>query len=272
MLVGQEALNFLAILLLAKAKSSAVFAEVLTNSLIVSSNAFMKKEYAEKLLKQTTENYNLIAKDFSRTRRFIWDDIKPLANFTVPGERVLDIGCGNGRLLQVFRDIDVDYTGVDSSEKLIEEAKMHYPNARFHVYDALRLPLQTNYFDKAYAIAILHHIPSHEMRLRFLREAKRVLRQDGLLILTVWDLWTWKGVGRMLKTFLFKTAGCTHLDFKDVTIPWGKTCDRYIHAFTKGELKKLVKEAGFKVKEVGVLDSGNKKNKNFYVVAEDPTP
>jgi len=37
-------------------------------------------------------------------------------------------------------------------------------------------------------LAVLHHIPSLEFRLEFLKEAKRVLRLGGLLILTVWDL------------------------------------------------------------------------------------
>lgn len=262
----------MATLLFTEAKSPAVSAEVLTNSLIVDSKIFMKEDYAKQLLKETTENYNLIAKDFSRTRRFIWDDIRPLADFTVTGERILDIGCGNGRLLQVFRDIDVDYTGVDISEKLIEEAKIHYPNSRFYVYDALRLPLPTNHFDKAYAIAVLHHIPSRELRLRFLKEAKRVLRQEGLLILTAWNLWSWRGIGLILKNLFLKLIGQSKLDFRDVMIPWGKTCHRYIHVFTQRELKDLVEEAGFKVKEIGVLGAGKKKNRNYYVVAEDPTP
>jgi SAM-dependent methyltransferase len=228
----------------------------------------MKKDYAEYLLKKTTENYNLIAKDFSRTRRFIWEDIKPLADFTVSGEKVLDIGCGNGRLLQVFNDIDIDYSGVDVSEKLIEEARVHYPNARFYVYDALKLPLPTNHFDKAYSIAVLHHIPSNELRIQFLKEAKRVLKQDGLLILTVWNIWNFRGFKLMAKNFFLKIIGKSKLDFKDVMIPWGESCQRYIHVFTKRELKKIIERAGFKVKEIGILKS-ERKNKNFYVIAED---
>ncbi|MBI2042163.1 MAG: class I SAM-dependent methyltransferase [Candidatus Nealsonbacteria bacterium] len=232
----------------------------------------MKKDYAEYLLKKTTEDYNLIARDFSRTRRFIWEDIKPLSDFTVTGEKVLDIGCGNGRLLQIFQDIDIDYTGIDASKELIAEAQKYYPNARFHVYDALRMPLPTNYFDKVYAIAVLHHIPSQELRIRFLKEAKRVLRQEGLLILTVWNLWNWQGLGLILKHLFLKITGKSKLDFKDVFIPWAGTCQRYIHVFSKGELEHLVEDAGFKVKEIGVLGANNKKNKNFYIVAEDISP
>jgi SAM-dependent methyltransferase len=230
----------------------------------------MKEEYAKQLLKETTENYNLIAKDFSRTRRFIWEDIKPLSDFTLNGERILDVGCGNGRLLQIFKDIEINYTGVDISENLIKEAKSHYPNSSFYVYDALRLPLQTNSFDKVYSIAVLHHIPSRQLRLKFLKEAKRVLRQDGLLILTVWNVWNPRGMRRLIKNFFLKMFGLSRLDFKDIFVPWGKTCHRYVHVFTKKELKSLLEEAGFKIREIGVLGEG-KKNKNYYVVAGDQT-
>ncbi len=268
MLVGRTELNFLAVLLLARDKSAGVLAPSLINSLIVTVRISMKKEYAEYLLKKTTEDYNLIAKDFSRTRRFIWQDIKPLADFTLPGERILDVGCGNGRLMQIFQDIDIDYTGVDASEELIKEAKQHYPNAKFQVSDALKLSLPANYFDKVYSVAVLHHIPSREFRFQFLREARRVLKPDGLLILTVWNLWNWRGFGLVLKYFFLKIIGKSKLDLKDVFVPWGKECQRYIHIFTRGELEDTVKEAGFKIKEAGVL-GGVKRNKNFYIVVEN---
>lgn len=209
----------------------------------------------------------MIAKEFSRTRRFVWQDLNPLADFTATGDRVLDIGCGNGRLLQIFQDID--YTGIDASGELITEAKKNYPNDKFYVYDALRMPLPTNHFDKAYAIAVLHHIPSRELRLQFLKEAKRVLRQNGLLILTVWNLWNWQGLGLILKYLFLKILGRSKLDFQDVFVPWAGACQRYIHVFSKGELKQLAEGAGFKVKEIGILGTDKKKNKNLYLIAEN---
>ena len=227
----------------------------------------MKREYAQYLLTKTIQDYNLIAEDFSRTRRFIWQDIKPLADFVFSRERVLDIGCGNGRLLQIFKDIDIDYTGVDASEKIIEQARRHYPKAKFQVSGALKLHLPTNYFDKVYSVAVLHHIPSKEFRLKFLQEARRVLKPGGLLILTVWNLWNWRGLKLISKHLFLKLLGKSKMDFKDVFVNWGKTCQRYIHIFSRGELEELVKEAGFKIKEAGVL-RGKKRNKNFYLVAE----
>ena len=60
---------------------------------------------------------------------------------------VCDIGCGFGDfypyLLQSFRN--VDYTGVDLGEKLIEEAGRRYPKAQFIVCDILQAPLNQTF-------------------------------------------------------------------------------------------------------------------------------
>lgn len=228
----------------------------------------MDSAYAQYLLKKTREDYNLIAEQFSSTRRFAWKDLEPLAHLALPGERVLDLGCGNGRVRQIFQDIDIDYTGVDASEKLIKIARKNYPNARFQVADALSLPFPNNSFDKVYSIAVLHHIPSEELRLQFLKEAKKVLKSEGLLVLTVWNLWQWRSWKLNLKFMLLKILGKSKLDFKDVFVPWGKTCQRYIRCFTKRELRKLVGKAGLTVKEIGVSQNPEMKGDNIYLVAK----
>jgi len=228
----------------------------------------MDAQYAEYLLEKTTEDYNLIAKQFSSTRRFIWRGLESLSQYVLPREKVLDLGCGNGRLLQIFKDIDIDYIGVDSSEKLIEIAKRIYPGARFQVANALNLAFPNNYFDKVYSVAVLHHIPSKELRLQFLRGVTRVLKPGGLLVLTVWDLGNLRGWKLNLKFGILKILGKSKLDFNDVFVPWGKTCQRYIHCFTKRELKKIAEKAGFKVKEIGILKMPEAKENNIYLVAE----
>ena len=228
----------------------------------------MKQEYAKYLLDKTREDYNAIAEQFSSTRRFVWRGLESLYNYALPGEKVLDLGCGNGRLLQIFKEIDIDYTGVDSSEKLVEIARKTYPNTHFQVVNALRLHFPNNHFDKVYCIAVLHHTPSTELRLELLEGVKKVLKPEGLFILTAWDLWKWNKAGTILKFFLLKLIGKSKLDFKDIFVPWRGTHQRYMHCFTKGELKKLVKRAGFQIKEIGVLKIPDSKQKNIYIVAK----
>ncbi len=234
----------------------------------------MDINYAKYLLERTRQDYNLIAEDFSRTRSYLPQDFKLLAEYIKDGDKVLDLGCGNGRLIELFQNKNVDYSGTDNSEKLIEIAKKKYPHGNFIVSSALSLPFPDNFFDKIYTLATFHHIPSRELRLQFLKEAKRVLRPGGLLILTVWNLWQRKTAWELLSKYTFqKLIGKSKLDFKDIFYPWkgssGKRLiQRYFHLFTQNELKEITREAGFNVKKNGILRTSGRKESNICLIAE----
>ena len=181
---------------------------------------------------------------------------------------MLDLGCGNGRLIQIFKEMKIDYVGVDSSEKLIEIAEKKHPEDKFQAADGLSLPFPNDYFDKVYSIAVLHHIPSRELRIQFLKEARRVLKPGGLLILTAWNLWQGRGWKLNFKFAILKILGLSKLDFKDVLVPWGKTCQRYVHCFSQRELKTLTEKADFRIKEVGILERPEMRDNNIYIIAE----
>jgi len=232
----------------------------------------MKKEYAEYLINKTKQDYNLIAGDYARTRAFIPDDIKELADFTQSGEKILDLGCANGRLWEALQEKKVDYFGVDISEKLIAIAKDKYPEAKFQIADALNLSFPDNFFDKVFSISVLHNIPSADFQLQYLKETNRVLKNGGFLVLRVWDFWKRKIFPALLLKYTFlKIIGSSRLDFKDVFLPWkdskGKIMiQRYFHCFTKKELENLAKRAGFKIKKS--WRGGEDPRTNIYLIAE----
>ena len=91
---------------------------------------------------QNTSAYNEIASLFSSTRQYIWKDIKPLLRFAKNGDNILDLGCGNGRLYQLFKDLSITFTGIDSSKGLIDIARESHPDAEFIVSDMRKLPLK----------------------------------------------------------------------------------------------------------------------------------
>jgi SAM-dependent methyltransferase len=232
----------------------------------------MDRKYAEYLLKKTQEDYNLVAEDYTRTRAFIPEDIKEIAEYALVGERILDSGCANGRLFGILEGKNVDYFGIDFSERLIKIAKKKYPGAKFQVADCLNLPFPANFFDKVYSISVLHHIPTKEFQLRYLKEAKRVLKPGGLLILRVWDFWRRKEGWKLFFKYTFlKLIGKSKLNFKDVFVPWKNSkgqilIQRYFRCFTKKELEKLTKEAGFKIKES--WRAGKDPRTNIYLITE----
>jgi len=229
----------------------------------------MDREYAKYLLEKTRQDYNLIADEFSVTRKEIWPELVFLFdNYLAEGEKILDLGCGNGRWLELFRKKKVDYIGVDFSERLIEIAKRNYPQTKFQTADVLNLPFPSDYFDKIYNIAVLHHIPSEELRRQSLEEAKRILKPGGVLILTVWKFHDKKKLSLLFKYTILKLIGKSGLDFKDVLEPWGKKTKRYYHCFSKKELIDLVREAGFKIKKSGIIKNKKGNRQNIYLIAE----
>jgi tRNA (uracil-5-)-methyltransferase TRM9 len=230
----------------------------------------MDLEYAKFILEKTKENYNLIAKEFSATRREIWEELNFLFSDLKEGEKVLDLGCGNGRWYKVFKEKKVDYFGIDNSEKLIEIAKENFPEAKFFVGDAMNLPFPDNFFDKVYSIALLHHIPSEDFRIKVLKEAKRVLKPEGMLILTCWKIHRLREILTLLKHTFLKSIGKSKLDFKDIFLPWGKKTLRYYHCFSKKELEKLVEKSGFEILESGVVKNKRGNRQNYYIVCKKP--
>ena len=233
----------------------------------------MDKEYAEYLLNKTKNDYNLISEDFSRTREKVWEEIKFLFDdYLTAGEKVLDLGCGNARFYDFFKEKDIQYFGLDNSEKLIGVAQQKYPQVNFRIGNALNLPFPNNYFDKIYSIAVLHRIPSKELRSQFLNETERTLKSGGKLILIVWKLpikkYKRKNISLLIKYTIFKIIGISKLDFKDILEPWGNKTFKYYHWFSKRELAKIVKKAGLKIERIGVMKNKTGNRQNIYLIAE----
>ncbi|TFB08151.1 class I SAM-dependent methyltransferase, partial [Candidatus Atribacteria bacterium MT.SAG.1] len=162
---------------------------------------------------------------------------------------------------------DIDYIGVDFSEKLIEIAKEKYPKIKFQVADALNLPFPNNYFDKIYSIAVLHHIPSEQFRMQFFKEARRILKPNGFLILTVWKTESKKNLKLFLRDTTLKLTG--KLEKGDTFRPWGnKNAERYFHYFSKKELTSLAEQAMFKIIKQGIITNQRGNRKNIYLIIQ----
>ncbi len=212
----------------------------------------MKAEYANEILKMSRRGYEKISHDFSQTRKIFWEELSFLKDYINDGDNILDLGCGNGRFLELIGDKKIKYSGIDSSESFIKQAKETYGHiGEFTHGDALSLPYKDSSFDTIVSFGVLHHIPSKKLRKQFLREAHRVMKKDGLLILTVWNLWNERLTPVIKKHAMQKLLGKSKLDFKDVFLPFGKKDNvRYLHAFTKREIRSLLKNSGFRIDEL----------------------
>jgi len=238
----------------------------------------MQAKAIKHILKQTHQTYNLIAGDFSETRSKWWQGFGDLAKYVKAGYKVLDVGCGNGRMAELFLDSKVNYLGLDDSQNLIKIAKdkfKDYKQIEFEVANALDFKVAAKY-DLALCIAVLHHIPSHPYQLKALMNIADSLKPGGKLIISTWNLFKWDYFNRYgLSLFNLKNKIKYGVwSFNDFFVPWKKTGPvqaRYAHSFTKSELKKLLIQAGFEIEEI-YFKNGLKKvsmlaGKNLFAIA-----
>lgn len=230
----------------------------------------MKKDLAQKLLKKTVEDYSAIAEDWHHSRQGkFWPDILFFQRFVKTGEKVLDVGCGNGRFLSVLENKDIDCTGLDNCQPLLDIAQARFKDkAKFVQGDVLNLPFNDNQFGVVVCIAVLHHIPSMELRLKAMSELKRVLKPGGTLILAVWDIYNRVYFKLVLKYFLLKILGINKMDFKDVLMHFNHKVNRYLHGFTWGEFKNLAERSKLEIVEIGKSQKTKKGNRSIYIIAK----
>lgn len=103
------------------------------------------------------------------------------------GLMILDAGCGNGLLLGMFpRKLVRRYIGMDISKDAITQAKGTFKGRKdisFKLESCTKLSLPSRSVDLVVSVGMLQYLTEAERR-KFLREARRVLRPGGHLILT----------------------------------------------------------------------------------------
>lgn len=86
--------------------------------------------------------------------------------------RVLEIGCGIGRLLQPH------WFGIDISQKMLNIAKNKKPICNYALTDGRHIPFEDEYFDHVYCVLVFQHIPFEGVE-SYIKETARVLKPNG---------------------------------------------------------------------------------------------
>ena len=222
----------------------------------------MDKKTQKEILKIVRKNYDEAADIFNDTRNRIgrsWDKLKELIVQVEDGSKILDVGCGNGRLLEIMGNKPVNYLGIDNSEKLLSIAREKINKNDSVVFkhgDILHLgKIEELDFDWVFCVAVLHHIPGKDLRLDAIRQLRNKINIKGRIVISVWNLWGQEKYRKIIfRYWLLKFIKKNKMDIGDILFDWKKgdgtiLTKRYYHAFTKRELKRLVHRANLKIEK-----------------------
>ena len=118
---------------------------------------------------------------FMRKDRAAYEKIYELIRPVVKDKTVLELATGTGLIAKHIVKVAARIEATDASLKMIAEAKRGNCSAKLHfsVQDMFSLPYAGNSFDVVIVSNALHIVPQPE---KSLREIKRVLKDDGVLI------------------------------------------------------------------------------------------
>lgn len=159
------------------------------------------------------------------------------------GDKVLDVGCGDGFYLHLLSNLGLDLKlyGSDFDQNALKSAKivLHGKNIPLTQADLMKkLPYRENFFDKIVMSEVAEHLPND---LKGLKEVNRVLKPGGILCITVPNArypLLWDPVNKIRELFFGN-------HFSDGF--WAGIWYGHIRLYNKEELEKVVSKANFKV-------------------------
>ena len=163
--------------------------------------------------------------------------------------QVLDVGCGGGREAIALQRAGYQVTAIDISRPQLEMARTKACaldlSIEFGLCDGAHFDFRDAIFDYVLIPSqVLGNVAGHATRLLTLREAKRVLKQDGVLAFSVHNRMVCEPQAREAGFFQSVPDNAEDGDFmlSDVS---GQIC--YWHYFFKEELTGACEAAGFEI-------------------------
>ena len=173
------------------------------------------RDYYEELWERLPDG--LKPPDLSRRAAFAQTNVQA-------GERVLDLGCGEGDLTAVLARAGTRTLGVDVAEAALARARRRHPELSFEPVPINGpLPLADGAFDVVWASEVIEHVAD---TARWLSEVRRVLVPRGRLLVTT------PNHGRLALAL----RGVAH---------YSQPLGDHLHLYSARSLRELLREFGF---------------------------
>jgi len=155
------------------------------------------------------------------------EDVRRIREF-VPSGRILEVGCGYGYFLQCALDAGYDAYGIDLSPAAVKWASTRHPGRVFCGLLEEVPEIQDQKYDVIFGSHLIEHLTEPS---EFLREASRLLRPGGLVVM----------VTPNIKSLLSRVSGSRWVSFK---IP------EHVSYYDPATITKLLNRTGYTVRAV----------------------
>lgn len=213
-------------------------------------------------------DYNPISQKFSQSRKGMrWEEIEYFFSLSQE-QNILDIWCGNGRLLEQYKNIfqvfPEAYIWIDVSSGMIDQAQRLYPEFTFLESDMNNLNIwyfREYHIDSIFCIAAFHHLEDFNQRKLSLEQMYHILPSGWKIYMTNWALESSVNFKKYQPSKIWESEN--EMGGSDFSIKFGEY-DRYYHNFSLDELRVLFESVGFHILENRIFDT----QKNFITIAQ----
>jgi 2-polyprenyl-3-methyl-5-hydroxy-6-metoxy-1,4-benzoquinol methylase len=209
----------------------------------------MKAEIVAELLLLNQEFYSRFAAPFADSRSSPQPGFNQLLQH-MPDlhDRVLDVGCGNGRFGQFLAAADYafTYTGIDFTAEFLVLADGNV-KGDFYERDISRPGYLDGLeqFDLVVCLATMQHVPGRSNRIAMLREMKLHLAPQGRIFLANWQFLDSPRQRRKIREWAMVGIGDADIELGDFLLSWQREGQglRYVCAIDEEETAHLASAA-----------------------------
>jgi ubiquinone/menaquinone biosynthesis C-methylase UbiE len=190
--------------------------------------------YWEKVLQDPSPAYQEF---FEAESSYILDNI-PMDS------KVVDVGCGNGRNIEIILQKTKNITGIDTDERIVRETQDRFKDlgsVKILEGDASHIPLESNLFDVVTLLVVLMNLDQGKQS--FFNEAARILKNGGILIVSTYSEYAFDERMRA-----YKKVEAPIVSIEGTKFIFDKSLGAYTsEQSSKEDLEKLGKGAGFEM-------------------------
>ena len=142
-----------------------------------------------KIIKAAKETYDRAASDYDMVTgpfqtRVVYPKLIELLKqeLAIEGKRVLDAGCGSGRLIELLKQRGALCQGIDASTTFVKKARTRGLDVIGGSIDNM-LQFEDGSFDAVVSNYVINHLPQ-EAQAEAFKEQSRVLEEDGVFVFT----------------------------------------------------------------------------------------